>query len=142
VNLALVGVEQDCGATAAGIIHRMLARPEHGRSVQDHADCRRGDDFKGDPTSRHDVLATAMDAHLAERVRGRGVAYSSHAASISDMRLRPRRALPRDELGFYFAAFTGIRALGEPFVKVGRLSTRKPHGATAMRARWFEIIWQ
>jgi hypothetical protein len=43
VNLALVGMQQDDAATAAGIVHRMLARREHGRSLQDDADCRRGD---------------------------------------------------------------------------------------------------
>jgi hypothetical protein len=55
VNLALVGMQQDGAAAAAGIIHRMLARCEHGRSVQDDADFRRGDYFKGN-TSAHDVL--------------------------------------------------------------------------------------
>ena len=55
MNLALVGMQQDGAATAAGKIHRMLARLEHGRSLQDDADCLRGNYFKGN-TSSHDAL--------------------------------------------------------------------------------------
>ena len=33
MNLALVGMQQDGTATATGIIHRMLARCEHGRAT-------------------------------------------------------------------------------------------------------------
>jgi hypothetical protein len=54
VNLALVGMQQDDAATAAGLVHRMLARREQGRSLQDDADCRRGDYSKGN-TSGHDM---------------------------------------------------------------------------------------
>jgi len=49
-------------ATAAGIIHRMLARHEHGRSLQDDADCRRGDYFEGYATD-HDVLPDYRREH-------------------------------------------------------------------------------
>jgi hypothetical protein len=62
VNLALVGMQQDGAATATGIIHRMLARSEHGRGLQDDADCRRDDYFKGD-TSARDVLPDYRREH-------------------------------------------------------------------------------
>ena len=47
---------------AADVIHRMLARYEHGRSLQDDADWRRDDYFKGD-TSGHDVLPDHRREH-------------------------------------------------------------------------------
>jgi hypothetical protein len=62
VNLALVGMQQDGAATAAGIIHRMFARREHGRRLQNDTDCRCGDYFKGDLASGHDTLPTQAGA--------------------------------------------------------------------------------
>jgi hypothetical protein len=56
VDLALVGMQQDCAAVAAGVIHRMFARLKHGRGVQDVTDSRRGKNFKTDLLSGHDVL--------------------------------------------------------------------------------------
>jgi hypothetical protein len=56
VDLALVGMQQDRAAAAAGVIHRMFARLKHGRSVQDFTDRRRGKNFKADLSSGHDVL--------------------------------------------------------------------------------------
>jgi hypothetical protein len=48
-------MQQDGTATAAGKVHRMLARFQHGRSLQDDAGCWRGNYFKGN-TSGHDAL--------------------------------------------------------------------------------------
>src|SRR3981189_2289688 len=62
-NLALLGMQQDGAAMAAGIIHRMFAGHEHGRSVQDHADWRRVNDFEADLRSGHDVLPDCRRDH-------------------------------------------------------------------------------
>jgi hypothetical protein len=47
-DLAFLGVQQDRAAASAGIVHRVIARYEHGRSIQHDTKCWRGDCFKVD----------------------------------------------------------------------------------------------
>jgi hypothetical protein len=49
-------MQQGRAASTAGIIHRVLARVEYGRSVQNNTDCGCDDYFKADFTNGHDVL--------------------------------------------------------------------------------------
>ena len=60
--MALVGMQQNGAATAAGVIHRMIACPKHGWGVQDDADCRRGDYFKANLAGGHNVLTSRRRA--------------------------------------------------------------------------------
>ena len=76
MNLALVGVQQDGGATAADVVHGVLARHQHGRSVQNDTDCGRVDHLKSDLTTGHDALplqAGALSHEGGERV----IAYAN-----------------------------------------------------------------
>src|SRR4051812_47236729 len=53
VHLILLGMEQDRAASAARVVHRMIARLEHRRSVQNASRCRRGDSSETDLTGGH-----------------------------------------------------------------------------------------
>jgi hypothetical protein len=53
VNLVFLGVQQSRTASAAGIIHGMVAGLKNGRSLQNDTSCRRGDDLKADLPSGH-----------------------------------------------------------------------------------------
>jgi hypothetical protein len=73
--LALLGMQQNRTAVAASVVHRMLTRYEHGRGVQDDADCRRVNYFEADLTSSHYVLPIHRREHyrtLSHRRLARG----------------------------------------------------------------------
>jgi hypothetical protein len=63
VQPLFITVDPEHGAATAGIIHRMFAYHEHGRSVQDDSDCWRVNYFEIDLTSDHDVLPTYRREH-------------------------------------------------------------------------------
>jgi hypothetical protein len=59
MNLVLLGMQQSRTASAAGIIHGMIARLKHGRSFQKHTGCRRDDYLEADLRNGHNVLPYA-----------------------------------------------------------------------------------
>src|SRR3954452_9930699 len=59
VHLILLGMEQDRAASAARVVHRMIARLEHRRSVQNASGCRRGDNSETDLTGGHSYAPCA-----------------------------------------------------------------------------------
>jgi hypothetical protein len=59
MNLVLLGMQQSRTASAAGIIHGMITRLKHRRSLQKDTGCRRDDYLEADLTNGHNMLPYA-----------------------------------------------------------------------------------
>ena len=70
--MVLIGVQQDCAAPTAGVIHGMLARLEDGRGFQDMSDRWCVDYFEADLARGHSSLpisgGSATELSVTERL--------------------------------------------------------------------------
>jgi hypothetical protein len=102
--LALVGVQQDRAAASARIIHRLIARYKHRRSIQNDTSCWRGDCFKADY-----LIAVG---HARSLLSGGSTTLSAtapgHRAAVGDAKTMRRSQWKRQPFQMAQAATTAL----------------------------------